>query len=879
MRPPRLPQRLLERLLDARLADAVLGDLAEIFRFEARHAPAHAYANYWRRAAGVLWHLRRPRQARRVSTPTGDGFMAQALRDFTRGFRLFAAQPAFAWAAVVTLALAIGANTLIFTIANVLVVKPLPIQGADRLGWILVSMPGTSVQRAGVSLPEYAEFRDRVPAFGTTLAAWRRQAVTMRVGNQSDRVLAQMVIGDVQGLWGLHTVRGRALTRADELPGAPKVVVVAHQAWQTRFGGAEDIVGRMLVVDGVPHSVVGVLSPEIELGNLAELDLWLPFTGNPALQPRATRNWRPVGRLQDGVPLADAASQVAAVAQEMARDHPEINRDWLVQVGTTRRAMTGANAWLVLSLLAVVVGLLLLLACANVMNLLIARLIGRRQELAVRTALGATRGQVVRQIVSESMLLGLAGGLLGLSFAAAGLRGIHAFATEPLFRQLTFDVRVLLFAIGLSFVAPLVFSIVPTLRVLRDDVRASLAEGGTRTIGGRRAARSRSGLVVLQLSLAVTLLIVSALVVQSMQAVVRANPGFDPSRLLSAQIDVAAWKEPDDLAALQLRHRILEHVAALPGVTSVALATELPALQFARQVPFDIDGRATDERDRPRAGLTVVSRTYFDVVGVPIEAGRGFAAADAASARAVAVVSAETARRFWRDAAAAPGSSIRIADTGGRPLEATVIGVSRNVANPDLDMGPGPMVFVLDEHLPSRTTNVLVRADAPAALAGELRAAIAAVDPDLPAFQLRTVSAAFADENSSNLLLSGMFAAFAAIAILLAMAGLYGVMSYAVSQRSPELAVRLALGAPARAIAGQVVGQSLRLTVIGTLIGTACAYALARSIASLLYGVTAADLATYAGAALLTLVASMVATWLPMRRAATIDPLDSLRRT
>jgi putative ABC transport system permease protein len=877
MTPPRLARRILELRLDPQLADAVIGDLDEIFAVEARRSPRRAWYRYWRRSAGALWHLRHGGSAA-ASQRSGDGFMTTTLGDFARGSRLFVSQPAFAWAAVVTLALAIGANTLIFTIANVLVVKPLPIQSADRLGWLLVTMPGTVVQRAGVSLPEYAEFRDAVPAF-STLAAWRRQTVTLRTGNHSDRILAQIVTGDLQNLWGLHAVRGRVLTRADESAGAPRVAVVTHQAWQARFGAAEDMVGRVLAIDGVPHTVVGVLSPDIELGNLAELDVWLPFAGDPALQPRGDRGWRPVGRLRDGATLAESEVQVVEVARQIARAHPDINQDWIVSVGNTRQAMTGANTGLVLALLSLVVGLLLLLACANVMNLLIARLIGRRQELAVRTALGATRSQVVRQIVSESMLLGVAGGLLGLGVAAVGLRGIHAFATEPFFRQLSFDYRVLLFAALLSFIAPLLFSIVPALRVLGDDVRTTLSEGTARTVGGRRATRGRSGLVVLQLSLAVTLLIVSALVVQSIQAIVQADLGFDPAPLLSARIDVAAWKDADDGAALRLRQRVLDRVGVIPGVKGVALATELPSLHFARQVTFEIDGRVTDARDRPRAGLTIVSRDYFDVVGVPIDAGRGFVAADAAGARAVAVVSAATARRFWREATAAPGSSIVIADAEGRPLEATVIGVSHDVADPDLDMGPRPMLFVLDEHRPARTTHILVRADAPGALGGALRDAIASVDPDLPAYELRTVSAAFADEFSSNILLSGMFAAFAATAILLAMAGLYGVMSYAVSQRSGEIAVRMALGAPSRSIARQVIGQSVKLAAIGVALGVVSAYGLASLVASILFGVTATDPATYLGAVALTLLAAVIATWLPMRRAATIDPLESLRRT
>jgi hypothetical protein len=277
--------------------------------------------------------------------------------------------------------------------------------------------------------------------------------------------------------------------------------------------------------------------------------------------------------------------------------------------------------------------------------------------------------------------------------------------------------------------------------------------------------------------------------------------------------------------------------------------------------------------------VVVVSTGYFDVVGVPMLMGRAFGEQDASSVRPVAVVSAEAARRYWPSPGNPIGSSIRIANTSGPPLEATVIGVARNVANPIASEPPAPTVYVLDEHRPTRGTNVLVRADAPVTLAGSLRTAISEVDPDLPAFQLRTLVTAHDEENSSNQLLSGMFAAFALIAILLAMAGLYGVMSYAVSQRSGEIAVRIALGAPARSIARQVVGQSVKLAALGTLIGVIGAYGLARAVASLLFGVTPSDPATYLGAVALTLIAALVATWLPMRRAATIDPLESLRHT
>ncbi len=875
-RPPRLAQALVERAVASHLADAVLGDLEELFAEESLHSPRRARLAYWRRAVAAAWHLRG--NAQRPPARRGDSPMHTWWKDVVHGLRLFVTQPGYAWAAVVTLALAIGANTVIFTIANVLVIKPLPFDRPERLGWILVTGPGAVPDRGGSSLPDYAAYRDEVTAF-SQLSAWRRVPATLRTDDLSERVLSQEVAGDLQHLWGLEAIRGRLLTRADEGPGAAPVITLSHRFWTTRYGGSDAVLGRDVLVDGRPHTIVGVLSPAIELGNQSEIDLWAPIAVDPALASRSERQWRTVGRLADGAGLADAHAQVAAIAQRLAGEHPDTNRDWTARVGVTREAIAGTNTWLVLSLLFTVVGLLLVLACANIMNLLIARLIGRRQELAVRTALGATRARVVGQIVAESLLIGLAGGALGLAIAAGGLRGVHAVATEPFFRQLALDLRVVGFAFVLAFLAPLVFAIIPTLRVLRLDVRSSLNEASARSVGGASAARGRSALVVVQVSLAVMLLVVAGLVVQSMRALTRVDLGYDPARLLSAEIEVPAWKVGDDADALALRQRLLDRAAAIPGVDGAAFASGLPALHFPPATPFDIGGHATEPRDRPSAGLVVASPGYFAVVGVPIVAGRGFEPADAGSPAPVAVVSAESARRYWGDPARALGAIVRFPAADARPpLEARVIGVARDTANPDIDQAPEPVLYLLDDHRPTRRLQVVLRAAAPASLAPALRAAIREVDADLPAYQLRTVAEGFADENSSNLLLGGLFAAFALVAILLATTGLYGVMSYAVSQRTPEIAVRLALGAPARAIAASVIGRSVWLAAIGASLGLAGALALAQAMRSVLFGVTATDPATYLSAAALALTAAVTAAWLPMRRAGQVDPIQSLRQ-
>ena len=640
------------------------------------------------------------------------------------------------------------------------------------------------------------------------------------------------------------------------------------------------MLGRDVLLNGRPHTIVGVLSPAIELGNQSEIDLWAPIAVDPALASRSDRQWRTVGRLADGAGLADAHAQVAAIAQRLAREHPDTNRDWTARVGVTREAIAGTNTWLVLSLLFTVVGLLLVLACANIMNLLIARLIGRRQELAVRTALGATRARVVGQIVAESLLIGLAGGALGLAIAAGGLRGVHAVATEPFFRQLALDLRVVGFAFVLAFLAPLVFAIIPTLRVLRLDVRSALNEASARSVGGAvgrprpLAAGGGAG-------------VAGGDAAGGGRAGRPVDAGIDPRRSRLRPGPAAERRDRDP--GLEDRRRGRRAGAAPPAArprrrhprgrgrglrqrpAGAALPAARPRSTSAGRRPSRAIGRRPDWSS-PRPATS-------PCVGVPILAGRGFEPADAGSPAPVAVVSAESARRYWGDPARALGATVRVPAADARPpLEARVIGVARDTANPDIDQAPEPVLYLLDDHRPTRRLQIVLRAAAPASLAPALRAAIRDVDADLPAYQLRTATEGFADENSSNLLLGGLFAAFALVAILLATTGLYGVMSYAVSQRTPEIAVRLALGAPARAIAASVIGRSVGLAAIGAALGLAGALALAQAMRSVLFGVTTTDPPTYLGAAALALAAAVAAAWLPMRRASQVDPIQSLRQ-
>jgi putative ABC transport system permease protein len=881
MRSPRLPRALLDRLIDPRLRDAVVGDLDELFALERANEPIRAWIRYWTRAAGVLVRIGIHPPARPnllEPRPKGDGVMATFWTDLRHGARLFVAQPGYALAAALTLALAIGANTLIFTMANLLLIEPLPFADPDRLAWIFGGGRDEPSWRGPVSLPEYAAFRDRVPAI-QHLSARQRKTLTMSDRGQAERVLAQVVIGDLHGLWGLQAIRGRTLESRDEQSGAPPTIVLSHRYWQTKSGARDDVVGRSVRINGEFHTVVGVLSPAIERGNFAEIDIWLPYQGDPALASRTDRSWLAVGRLVEGAARETAHAQVAAVAESLAQAHPDTSFGRTARVGSTRDAMGAPNTWIGLALLVTVVGLLMLLACANIMNLLIARLIARRPELAVRTALGATHGRVVRQVVVESLVVGLVGGALGVALARGGVAAIHAVAYEPFFRQLSIDWRVLAFAAMLAFGAPLLFSIGPAVRMLRTDVRTALNEASTRSIGSRGAGRAQSALVVVQVALAVPLLVVAGLIVQSMQSITRVDVGYGVAGLLSTHIEIPTWKLRDDGDVDRVRESIVQRVAAIPGARGVALATDLPALHPPRVVSFTIGSARGDSPDRPTADLVVVSSSFFDVMELPIVAGRGFTAADAMSPAPVAVVSQETARRFFGDANQAIGSQISLEPGDHRVrAPATIIGVAYDVRVPGLEGAPRRQLYVLDAHGSIRGFHLIVRTERPQALAPHLRAAIREIDPDLPAYQLRTVAEAFDDEYSSGRLVSGLFAAFAIVAVLLATVGLYAVMSHAVSQRAQEIALRMALGASSRDVAVGIVGHSLRLAAFGLALGLTGAFALAVSVRSALYGIGPSDTATYIGVTALTATAALTASWIPMRRAMAIDPAQGLRQ-
>jgi putative ABC transport system permease protein len=800
--------------------------------------------------------------------------LLQALRDLRR-------RPAFALAVAITLALALGANAVIFSFVSVLVLRPLPLREPERLGWLYGVDPQTGNDRSSVSLPDYAAWRDGVPAFEALAGRMPRSLTLSGFATRPLHVRANLVVGDLHHVWGIPAILGRPLATADERAGAPHVAVLSHRFWQRELGGRRDVIGRSLRLDGAPYDVVGVLAPEIEIGSFSSVDLWLPLQKDPAAASPDLRDVRLTGRLRPGATVAQANAQAAAVAARLEAVHPQSHHGWRAQVLPTKGALGGPGLWITLALLVTVVGLLMLLACANVTNLLLARLIDRRRDLAVRAALGASRRRIVRELLAEGLVLGALGGALGTALAAAALRFIRAVAFDPFFELLTVDRNVVAFAALLAFAAPLFFVLPAAVRVVGRDPARGLQEGGrgTTSLGLRRG---RNLLVGVQVAIALALLSVAMLVVRSVAAEFRVPLGFDPGPVLTLRAELGEWKYagPPQVAAAQ--RRLLARLAVVPGVDQVALTTTLPLVDDAPAASVRLADRPSARpEDATWAALSQASEGFFAALRVPVVAGRPFVIADRDAAPRVAVISLTAARRYWGGAGQALGRRLVIeSGAGGAPssLPATVVGVVGDTANSDAVRPPEPQIYLAAAQQPPRGFALVLRGSrSPEALAGAVRRAIAEVDPELAVYQLRSLRAAVAAERQSNRIIISLLGAFAGLALLLATVGLYGVMAYAVAQRQRELAVRTVCGASPRDLRLLVLAQGMRLALLGAAVGLVLGLALSHLISSKLFGVTPTDVPTFAAALATVLWTAAAATLLPALRAERVSPAQALR--
>ncbi|MDQ3803212.1 MAG: ABC transporter permease [Acidobacteriota bacterium] len=829
-------------------------------------------------------------------------------QDLRYGARMLWKRPAFAFVVVLTLALGIGANTAIFSVFNGVVLKPLPYKDPDRLVYLrrgaergLRYEQGSDARFGTASPGGFHDWRERSRSF-ESVSAHRGNTMILTGADRSERVWSRRVADRFFETLGVGAQLGRTFTDRDYGPDAPRVVVLADELWRSHYGADPQIVGRAITLDGLPHTVVGVMPPGFFPAVWAKPHVWVAhYFGAEEKADRSAGRWNVIARLRPGVSFEQAQAEMDLIAAQLEADDPEHYRNRGIVLVPAEADLVGSLGRVFTPLLWAV-GLVLLIACVNVGNLLLVRAGEREREFAVRAALGAKSGRLFCQLLTESVLLAALGGALGLLLGLAGMRSVTALLTDasgvPRLEELEFDWRVFAFTAGVSLLTGLLFGLIPAMRASRPDLQEALKEGSRGNASSLGIRRVGNLLVIGEVALSMLLLVGGGLIVQSFIRLLRTDPGFVASRLLTMQVHVPDYKYGHyklDVKEMESRvslfHQIEERVNALPGVESAAVAGRLPVRDAPSPSPISIEGRAPAASEPEgcaelsrKAGLSChgvvglnrVTPAYFRTLGLRLVRGRAFDERDTAGATMVAVISETTARKYWPDEDPL-GKRFTLNYTGWFP-KLEIVGVVSDIQTGELDKPPFPEIYHPMAQSPADDGQLIIRTRADReALLNLVRDEVARIDRDVPLLHVNTMEGVIADTLWRARLSAWLLGLFAALAAALAAAGLYGVMSYSVSQRTRELGLRMALGAEPWGVLRMVIGEGFKLTAVGLALGLVASFALSRFIASQLFGVTATDPLTYAAVALLLATAALVACYVPARRAARVDPMVALR--
>ena len=806
------------------------------------------------------------------------GPLAGLWQDLCFGARMLAKDAGAAVVIVLTLALAIAANTIVFGLADLILLRPLPFGNAARLVTIYGMDQRQTQNRQGLSIPDYLQIRAACAACDDVLAM-RRGQVSLTGSGEPMAVQAEYATANAFQIMDVSTSSGRLLRPGEDQPGRDRVAVLAHHFWAARFAGDPGVVGRDITVNGGSFTVVGVMTPDIEIGNVGEIDLWLPLATNPAAT-RGERSLTVMALLKRGAALPGVNAELATIGARLQQEYPATNANVSLRAMSLRESTVGRSTWIILALLGVVVGLVLLVACANVATVMLARASARRREIAVRLALGATRGRLVRQLVSEGLLLGLASGALGVLLAYGGLTAFKALSPETFFQRLTINFNLLTFAFFLSVLAPVLFGVLPALQSSRPNLNEDLKDGGRDPVSAVRGNRSRSGLVVAQVAFALAVLIASGLIVRTVNAIEQVPLGMNPGGLLALRVRLDPPKYEDEAARLRAVESILVRLSGVRGVTAASAMQAFPIVDGEPLRQFAVVGRpAARAGDTPWANEAAVSGDYGRVLALPLLEGRSWQPGDRASGWAVAIVNREAVRRYWPSQSPI-GERITMLDAKGQPDGApiTIVGVVDNVIGAEPSEPPPPRVYRPLALRVGAGVGVLIRASGdPASLAPAVRDALRAEDRDLAVSEVRTVQSLVDQNLRTYTLIMSLFAGFSAIGLLVAITGVYGVTAFSVGQRRHEIGVRIALGATPGDVLRLIVGRSFRLIGIGAVLGVAAGWAIALTMRNILYGVGAADPVTYAAVIGLVALCGLAACYAPARHATQLDPMAALR--
>ncbi|HEV2149543.1 MAG TPA: ABC transporter permease [Longimicrobiaceae bacterium] len=796
--------------------------------------------------------------------------MDALLQDLRYALRTLAASRGFTAVALLCLALGIGINTTIFSAFNALYLRPLPFAEPDRLVAVHELDGGSGGVEDEISYPNFVDWTRDNGAFSGA-AVYFHQAFNLAAGETPEYVRGARVSPSLFGVLGVAPALGRGFREEEGSAGSDAVAVLGYGLWQRRFGGDPRVVGSEVRLDGRPYTVLGVMPagfafPETE-------QLWTPLVADP-VKNRGSHWVRAVARLRPGVTREQAEASLGPVTRRLQADFPETNRDLEGRLAPFRDNLIPPDMRPVFHVMLGAVGFVLLIACANVANLLLARAAGRRREIAVRAAMGAGRGRIVRQLLTESVLVALAGGALGVLLARWGVDVLRAFIPEELPYWVRFDLdgRVLAFTAAVSVATGILFGLAPALRASRADLQGALKDG-TRGSGARQG-RLRGALVVSEVALSLVLLVGAMLMVRSFLELRGADPGLDASGVLTTRLNLAG----DRYASREQRARFAAEAVArlegLPQVERAAAVSDLPLSGNVTSHTFEVEGQPSETGRRPSAVYRPVTAGFFQVLGIPVVRGRGLSPHEVDANAPVMVVNETFARQHFSGADPI-GWRVR---TGSDEPWFTVVGVSRDVREHKVHEPAGPTMYVpFPDGAPRGVTLALRTRGEPALAAAAVRAEMERIDPGLALFDMRTMREVMSLSFWDRGLFGGLFGVFAALALVLAAVGIYGVMAYAVASRAHEIGVRMALGARAPDVVRMVVRQAAMLAGLGVGIGLLAALGATRVLAGMLYGVTATDPATFLLVPLVLGGVALLAAWVPARRAARVDPMVALR--
>lgn len=810
----------------------------------------------------------------------------EMIQDLRYGVRMLLKKPGFVFTTVLMLALGIGANTAIFSVINSVLLRPLPYSNADRLVLLWGNFLKVNITELRARTAEYIDYRDQTNSFAQ-VAAFNTADLNYSGITEPERIVGTRVTANLFSLLQAQPAIGRVIAPEENQAGRDNVVVISHGFWQRRLGGAANAVGQQIKLNGLSYTIIGVMPPEFQFPHTSfsfaePAEVWLPLVLDAAeiAQRSGPYGVNVIARLKPQVTLEQAQTEMTALAQKFEREYRGYrgpnNADggWRISVVPLQEQIVGKSRralWVLFG----AVGLVLLIACANVANLLLLRATGRQKELAIRAALGAGRLRLVRQLLTESVLLASMGGVFGLLLAWWGVRVLIRLGPDnfPRPSEINLDGRVLIFTLVLSVLTGILFGLVPALRTAKFDLQPALKEGAQQITG---RGRLREWLVIAEIALALPLLIGAGLLLNSFVRLQKVDPGIDADKVLLAEINLPETKYRDPLLAAAFFDELKHRVEVLPGVERASYGTLNILSGVAFNDPFSIEGRQMDFNRPNVAGWQRVAPGYFQTLGIPIIAGRDFTESDNKNAPVV-IINESLAQRYFPD-----GNALGQRLTPGLPRPenpfATIVGIVKNIPHRTIESQAEPDFFLTFAQQPRLSAYLFVRAAGnPLGLTSSVRESVAAIDHDQPVKSFKTMREVITTTTAPRRFTTLMLGGFAIIALLLAALGIYSVNSYTVAQRTPEIGIRLALGAQARDVLKLVLKQGMKLALVGVAVGLTGALALTHWLKALLFGVSATDPLTFAVIAAFLIFVALAACYLPARRAMKVDPIIALR--